>query len=300
MAKLLVQRTFLAALVFAAACLIPSAHLQAEEKIGIDYGTFEFAPDSSRPQTRLKVWTFRPAGLNPDSPIVIVMHGVGRNAKGYRDAWAPHGREGGFLVVVPEFSEAMYSTEAYQQGNLRDRAGRPNPPERWTFTLVEKLFDQVKTITGSKVERYHLFGHSGGGQFVQRFVLFMPGARYARAIAANPGYYTIPATDAAYPHGLKGTPLAGGMNPAVFARDFLLLLGEADTRRNSDLRKTPQADAQGLTRLERGRNYFKAAKQSAEAAHAPFNWRLLTVPGVGHSDAKMAPAAVRELFVRPK
>jgi len=60
----------------------------------------------------------------------------------------------------------------------------------------------------------------------------MPGARYARAIAANAGYYTLPATDAAYPYGLKGTPLATGINPTVFARDFQLLLGEAEV--NSD------------------------------------------------------------------
>lgn len=201
--------------------------------------------------------------------------------------------------MVPEFNEKQYPGEAYPLGNIRDGAGQAIPPEQWTFSVIEKLFDHVKTLTASRVEKYYLYGHSAGGQFVHRFVLFMPEARYARAIAANPGYYTFPTQDAAYPYGLQGTPLAGAPEPRLFGRDFVLLLGAEDTNRDDpDLRKTPQADAQGLTRFERGKNYFRTATAVASNSAAPFRWRLVTVPGVGHSNAKMAPAAARELFAR--
>ena len=270
-----------------------------QQNIAVGEASFEFAPDARRPQRRLRVWTYRPETYGAASPIVFVMHGVNRNGEGYRDAWMPHSREGRFLLVVPEFSEELYPSEAYQQGSIVDRAGQPVAPEQWTFTAIEKLFDRVKALTESKAERYYLYGHSAGGQFV--FVLFMPEARYARAIAANPGYYTFPTQDAKYPYGLKGTPIAGQLQPPVLARDFVLLLGEADTNRDDpDLRKTPQADAQGLTRFARGQNYFAAATEAAKQERAKFNWRLVTVPGVGHSNAKMAPAAARELFARPK
>ena len=288
-------------LAFATVCLAPAGQPRAKDKVAVGEGAIEFTPDARRPQHKLKVWTHRPDGFGPDSPIVFVMHGTKRDGKSYRNAWAPHSRAGGFLLLVPEFPEDEYPGEAYQLGNIRDRAGNPVPPERWTFSAVEKLFDHVKTLTGSRAEKYYLYGHSAGGQFVHRFVLFMPEARYARAIAANPGYYTFPTQDAEYPYGLKGTPITGRIKPALFRRDFVLLLGAEDTNRNDpDLRKTPQADAQGLTRFERGKNYFRSATQVAETARAKFNWRLVTVPGVGHSNAKMAPSAARELFAKPK
>ena len=290
---------FSAVLIFAAARLALAD--QPEDKVQVGGGAFDFIPDATRPQHKIKVWTYRPDGFGANSPIVFVMHGVKRNGKAYRDAWISPSRVGRFLLVVPEFPEGEYPGEAYQRGNISDRAGKPIPPQRWTFNVIEKLFDYVKTLTGSSAEKYYLYGHSAGGQFVHRFVLFMPEARYARAIAANPGYYTFPIQDVNYPYGLKRTPIANGISPVVFARDFVLLLGTEDTNRNDpDLRKTPEADSQGLTRFARVINYFRTAAQVAETAHAQFNWRLVTVAGVGHSNAKMTPSAARELFSKPK
>jgi pimeloyl-ACP methyl ester carboxylesterase len=142
-----------------------------------------------------------------------------------------------------------------------------------------------------------LYGHSAGGQFVHRLVLFMPEARYQRAIAANPGFYTFPTPDVAYPYGMEGTPLQTGISNTVFERNFVLMLGTKDTNRhNSVLRKTPQADRQGVNRFERGRNYFKAAQEVAQRGKAKFNWQLVEVPGVGHSDVGMAQPAATILF----
>jgi hypothetical protein len=288
-------------LIFAAICWVPGGSSRADDRVAAGDSTFEFAPDARRPQHNLTVWAHRPEEFGPDSPIVFVMPGVKRDGKTERDAWAPHSRKDGFLVLVPEFPEDEYPGEAYQQGNLRDRKGKPLPPEEWTFSIIERLFDQAKVLTGSRVDKYYLYGHSAGGQFVHRFVLFMPKARYARAIAANPGFYTFPTQDVEYPYGLKGAPGAGPFDTAVLGRDFVLMLGAADTNRNDPhLRKTPQADAQGLTRFERGKNYFRAATDLAKEAGAAFNWRLVTVPGVGHSEPKIAVSAARELFAKPR
>lgn len=289
-----------AILTIALVCPTPARPPESAGALPVGDGSFEFAPDAGKPRRTLTVWTHRPKTFGPKSPIVFVMHGTNRNGKEYRDAWARHSRDAGFLLLVPEFPEADYPVDAYQLGNLRKANGEPLPEEKWTFAVIERLFDRAKALAGSRAEKYHLYGHSAGGQFVHRFVLFMPDARCARAVAANPGYYTFPSR-AAYPYGLKGTPLAGGPDSAAFGRDFVLLLGEADTDRNDpDLRKTPSADAQGRTRFERGQNFFRAATEAARQAHAAFRWRLVTVPKVGHSNEKMAPAAVRELFARHK
>ena len=78
----------------------------------------------------------------------------------------------------------------------------------------------------------------------------------------------------------------------LFGRPLVVLLGEDDTRRSSNLRKNAAADRQDANRFERGQSYFAAARREAERRGAAFNWRLRTVPNVGHSNAGMAgPAA---------
>jgi poly(3-hydroxybutyrate) depolymerase len=270
---------------------------KADEKIAVGLGSFPFTPDAKRPQQSLKVWTSRPETFGPNSPIVFVMHGVKRNGQTYRDTWAPYSVRDSFLLLVPEFSDDQYPSEAYSQGNIADKKGNPLDPNAWTFTIIERLFDQAKRMTGNHSEQYYLYGHSAGGQFVHRFVLFMPKARYARAIAANPGYYTIPTQAEHYPYGLRGTHVKGSIDPAVFERDFVLMLGAQDTDRNDpNLRKTPKADAQGLTRLDRGMHYFKTVQSLAQREKAKFNWKMVTVPDVGHFDPKMSESASKVLF----
>src|SRR4051812_25504231 len=95
-------------LVCAIMCGTPGGYSLADDKVAAGKGTFQFAPDVKRPQHKLTVWTNRPDRFGPDSPMVIVMHGVKRNGKTYRDNWAPHSQKGGYLLLVPEFPEAAY------------------------------------------------------------------------------------------------------------------------------------------------------------------------------------------------
>jgi hypothetical protein len=260
-------------------------------------GKFTFIPNPEKNHEAIDVWTYQPENLQSNSRVVIVIPGHTRDGKGYRDAWLPYSQQHKFLLLVPEFPADRYPGDAYNEGNILNSQGHPIPQSEWTFTIVEKLFDYAKKITGNQSQKYYLFGHSAGGQFVHRFVLFMSQARYQRAIAANPGFYTFPTSDIRYPYGLKGTSLQNGIAPKIFERDFILMLGELDTNPNDPvLRKTPQAEAQGSTRFERGNNYFQANLKVAQREQASFNWHLVLVPGAGHSDKQMAHPAAEVLF----
>lgn len=59
------------------------------------------APDGSA----VTVCTYRPKKLAAHSPIVVVMHGVKRNAEDYRDAWIDAAEEHGSLIAAPEMSQ---------------------------------------------------------------------------------------------------------------------------------------------------------------------------------------------------
>lgn len=58
-------------------------------------------------------------------------------------------------------------------------------------------------------------------------------------------------------------------------------------------RRTPEALAQGVNRLERGNSFFKKGQQLAQEKGLSFNWKLEYVEGVGHNSAKMAPLAAQ-------
>ncbi len=124
----------------------------------------------------------------------------------------------------------------------------------------------------------------------------MPEARYQRAIIANAGFYTFPDPNSPYPYGLGGLPQSILPKADCWHRDVVVLLGEADTNENDrELRHNPLADAQGLNRYERGLNFFHAVETKAQQWQTALNWRLVTVPAVGHSIGPMAAAAGRIL-----
>ena len=60
---------------------------------------------------------------------------------------------------------------------------------------------------------------------------------------------------------------------------------------DDDLRKTPEAELQGKHRYDRGHTFYRVARAKAGELGVGFGWRLVEVPGAGHSNAEMTPAA---------
>lgn len=253
--------------------------------------------DAGRPfkDQPLKVWHYRPRVPATDAPVVFVMHGVKRDAEYYRDTWKEAAERFGFLLLCPEFPARTYPRKAYQLGNLVDEDRRPLPEEEWTFKAIERLFDSVKEATGNVSERYSIYGHSAGGQFVHRLAMFLPEARYETAIAANTGWYTMPTfSGKRFPYGLRRSGNSPQRIKKAFDRRLVVLLGERDTdAEDPHLRQSAGARKQGANRLERGRAFYDTAIREAEKLGVGLKWELRTVPEAAHFDPRMMPAAAR-------
>jgi len=265
--------------------------------LGAGAGRFEFQGAN---QT-VPVWYYLPENARPEAPVLIVMHGVHRDASRYRDEWAPYAQTYGFILVAPEFSEAAFpGSESYALGGTVDEKGHPLPRAQWAFSFIEPIFDAVKAATGSRSERYFLYGHSAGAQFVHRFLYFVPEARVGKAVAANAGWWTVPDPEIAFPYGLRGSAIDDAALKTMLQRPLIVLLGTADTDPAAEnLRRTPGALAQGPNRFVRGHTFFAAGKHRAETLGVPFGWKLATAPGIAHSDSGMAAFAVPQLFDAP-
>ena len=248
----------------------------------------------------LRVWYQLPGAVTPDTPVVVVMHGVNRDADRYRDEWSALAQQHGFIVVVPEFDAQRFSgARGYNTGFFTEADGTPRARALWSFAAIEPLFDDVRRRFGTQVPRYTIYGHSAGAQFVHRFVMFMPEARIEQAIAANAGWYTMPDPAQAFPYGLGNTPLDEATLLAALRKPLLVLLGTADTdTKDPDLRTTPEANRQGPHRYARGQSFYAEGSKAAAKLGAPFGWTLERVPGVGHKNGLMAQAAAKRIGVR--
>ena len=264
--------------------------------LAAESGKFDF----TQAGRTVPVWFSVPKDARPDAPVLFVMHGVKRDAERYRNDWLPHAEKSGFILVAPEFSEANFpGADAYNYGGTVDAKGQPRPREEWAFSYIEPIFDAMKARTGNRSARYHLYGHSAGAQFVHRYLYFVPGARVVTAVAANAGWWTLPDQTTKFPYGLRGSVVGEAGLKAMLQRPLVILLGTADTDPNHpELRRTPEAMAQGPHRFARGQFFFAAGQKQAAALGVPLGWKLATAPGIAHHDKGMAAFAVDWLFGR--
>lgn len=256
--------------------------------IGNMSGQFTFEIKLGEKTKKVQTYYFTPKSLNSGSRIVFVLHGAGRDGKGYRDEWQQYAEKYNFLVLCPEFSEAEFpGLWSYNYGNVYDpEIKKYVPHNEWSFNVIEGLFDFVRQDLNLKVEAYCIFGHSAGAQFVHRMVLLMPDARFSLAIANGAGYYTEPLFDKEYIDGLKNTGATEETLKKAFNKEMVILMGDKDFV-SKTMPQTPAA-FDPYDRVWRARIFFACAKTESEKRQIPLHWTLRYVPGADHNDPKHA------------
>ena len=238
-------------------------------------------------------------------PILFAMHGNGRGASTLLKSWRPTAESKGVIVIAPCFAEKTYPSLDYHLGGVSysSKDYQERPYEMRTYNIIEALFDMFKDKTGNTAATYDISGHSAGSQFTHRFLLNTPEARVGRAVSSNAGYYTFPIPEGiqdetgatySFPYSILGMNMPSEQLAKFFARDITIHLGTADTAtttaEDEDLPVSDGAEAQGKSRFERGHYFFDRCKAQAAKMGVPFNWKLVEVPGVGHSSSSMVKA----------
>jgi hypothetical protein len=254
-------------------------------------GSFVFTDPASH--HRITVWFCRPSSLATDTRIVLVMHGSEpQTARQACDIAAPEVQVLNAIVLAPEFSSEYYPGDAYTFGNMLDSAGRTLSKSQWALTAIERLFDAVRHDLALTRTDYDIVGFSGGGQFVHRLVLFVPEARFRRAVTASAGRYVFPSWSERFPYGLAGGPIDREALTRAFSRDLIVLLGDRDI---ADRERERDATRQGTNRFARGLRFFATATEQATLLGVPLRWQLRIEHGVDHAPVLMVRAALRLL-----
>lgn len=282
-------------IVIVLAVIVASGSVRADERAGA--ATIPPGPGSFRFETwegpALRVYTQSPERVTPDTEIIIVLHGMRRNADDYRDDWRVISEACDVIILAPRFDASRFpGASAYNLGEPV-----PGHPDVSAFDALEPLFDAARTALGLDIPDYGLFGHSAGAQFVHRYLMLTPVTRAERSVAANAGWYTWPDMMVDWPYGLRGAPRPPLSQGEIAARNLTLLLGDADRDPNAEnLRRTPEAMAQGESRFRRGIRTAALVDYIAARLGQGSGWNLATVQEVGHDHTAMTAPAIRHLL----
>ena len=281
------------------ACTPRYTQEQVSESQVIKYGPgfFLFRDKTIPENSAMRIFYYKPSGFSADSPIFFILHGGGRQAEEIMRVSAVSAETFNFLLVVPEYSFKLFPTnEEYNYGNARKKQ-----KELWTYFVNDIIFQIVKVLTKSRQEKYYLFGHSAGSQFVHRQIMVGASNFVEKAFAANAGEYAMPTFgEVSFPWSMSGLDLSRKDLKRLFSFDLYVLLGEKDVIQDKYFPRGDFFDKQGSNRFGRGKNFYKIGKNEAGRLGLDFNWKLVTVLHVGHSTLGILSTALRLAFSKSK
>lgn len=228
---------------------MPAAPLEAPgPAVAGSAGPQQFGP--------LRYW-FQPApGTLPARGLLVAVHGVSRGAAMHFQAFSEVAERWQCHLLAPLFDAWRYPD--YQ------RLGRPGRGARADLDLIA-LIGELGRRHGFDMARLLLFGHSGGAQFVHRFVFAHPDLvrRYALSAA---GWYTYPDEAARFPLGLAEPPpgFPRLVAPRLLSVAGRVFVGKRERAGSRLLRHGEQLDSvQGRDRRDRAARWVQAMADAA-------------------------------------
>lgn len=221
-----------------------------------------------------------PRTWTPDSrmPVLVAVHGTGRNVGALREGLIPFADRHDLMVVTPLFPAGIDDPDDVHNYKTIEAHGI-----RFDLVLLG-ILEQVRFRWNARVDTVLLCGHSGGGQFAHRFLYLHPERLAAVAVSA-PGSVTVLDHSLPWPAGIGDTRQRFGItvDPAAVARVPVLLVIGSDDDGRADLA------AMG----EPGRSRPAELDRLAETlARHRTTVRKVEVPGVGHDAAGTQPPVI--------
>ena len=296
----------------------------AQNKIEFHEGSGSFTTNGGKghENVNLTVYYHKPKKFNKLTKVLLVIPGSGRNGDSYRDSWIETSEKHNVLILSPSYPENNYNYGGYHLGNMitvldiskgfsykkgtnqvwmdEDVAefNFNSKQEEWIYSDFDRIFSTAKKSLKFKAKKYDMFGHSAGGQILHRFAIFYPQSKANRILASNAGSYTPTEYQTNFPFGIKNTNTKKRNLKKSFRKKLTIFLGELDNvnENGGKMLRSKTVDIQGTHRLSRGTYFYNHSLQTAKELGFKYNWKLKVIPGIGHSQRKMAKAAAKHLY----
>lgn len=270
-------------ILIAASVLILSFELSARQIQKITFSYWD-KPD-------IDIFYSSPKSINANTKLLFLVHGGSRAAEKYINDWISFSKDRNVVLVAPEFSKKYYPEYAFLMMS-KENGKSLNDESLYINNSLGLLFDFFKAKLKLSTSNYRLYGHSGGSQFVHRYLLLSNDTRIEKAAMANAGFYTFLDDEITYPFGTKKMKISDERIKWFYRLKGGVFLGSADNDSNHEsLPRMRKARKQGKNRLERGKNFFEDLVKYGVDNNLPFRWRFQIVSNVGHSNIGMSMAA---------
>jgi pimeloyl-ACP methyl ester carboxylesterase len=240
---------------------------------------------------RHKYFLYVPHDLRPDSPLLVSIHGISRNAREHVAAFTKLAERERVVVLAPVFTDYRYGD--YQRLGRRGRGSRAD-------LALQRLTSHVIFEWGLASAKFYLYGHSGGAQFAHRYAMAYPHDVAGLGLSAA-GWYTLPDPDERYPYGIRATSESYGLT--LDPNEFLhvpacVFVGEDDISRDGAFNRADKLDSmQGRNRIERAANWVEAMNRAAGGHGYQTRYALHILPDAGHDFEELVDAGLpRVLF----
>ena len=161
----------------------------------------------------IEIFYSLPVEIDEDTKVLFVIHGASRTAESYFTKWYEYTNNKNIILIAPKFDKAAFPSYnslvvdkklAQGKGCKYEYSGYclepQNNPSNSLSDSISLIFDYFRSRFDIQENSYRIYGHSGGSQFVHRYLLFGQDARAEKAVMANAGWYTF-LKDINYPYG---------------------------------------------------------------------------------------------------
>lgn len=218
-----------------------------------------------------------------DSPVLVSIHGISQNSwLKQAELLVPTCERHGVTLLAPGFNDQQYND--YQRLGRRGKGLRAD-------LFLHRCLEELNTMSGADTTHIRLFGHSGGAQFAHRYLMAYP-HRVECAVVSAAGWYTFPDPTSKFPYGTRPSSNLPGVsfNPESYLKvPVTVLIGTEDTKQSEDLSSSERINKQqGITRIERARNWVAAMQAQAKAYGMPSLVNIVELIGASHSLADIS------------
>ena len=245
---------------------------------------------------------------NKPKNIMVIAHGMLSNtenasdvAKQYITRWIPYADEYGLLLIAPVFDTARFGNLGGGYGGYRNLFGKNISADQF----VNNIVDRSSNYTSSRSNSFYLYGHSAGGQFVNRYIVTHPD-RIIRAVISAAGRYSYPTKSSKWPYGAgdlsKTIAWKDGTQQSVYVSKLLKNYAVASKKvsiviGSTDIKPQPKRPAHvGNNRIEFAHSWARAMNENAKKFGIKGNVNVDIIPNVGHSSSKLTPYSAQALF----
>ncbi len=219
-----------------------------------------------------------PTTIAADAHVLVSVHGISHSSWHQQaEMLVSICERRGIVLLAPDFNAQQYPD--YQRLGRKGRGHRAD-------LYLHRCLQELNTLTEANTTHLLFFGHSGGAQFVHRYLMAYP-HRVECAILSAPGWYTFPDPVLKFPYGIRSTSSLPGVifNPEAYLKiPVTVLIGTKDTQQSKDLTSTDRInEQQGLTRIERAHNWVAAMQAQAKAYGIPSQVSIMELADTGHS-----------------